>query len=407
MLNPAGGLEVLHLNSDEVISDLPTWPSYDQDEIAAATDALRGGCVNYWTGEQGREFEREFSSYLGTSHAVAVSNGSVALACALRALSLRPGAEVIVSPRTFVASVSEILLAGALPVFADVDPGSQNITPESIEPLINKRTAAIVAVHVAGWPCDMPRINALAELHGLAVIEDCAQSHGAEIAGRKAGSWGDMATFSFCQDKIISTGGEGGAIATDNDEYQQRCWSFKDHGKYMEAVDTPSAGQVFKWVHNSIGTNGRLTEFQAAIGRCQLLKLDNWVEQRNRNARVLANNLHVIGGIRIPEPPDNIRHAYYKFYAFVRADALRKSWSRERILREMVAQNIPCGSGVCPEVYLEKAFSGLSSRPQERLPVARELGETSLMLLVHPTMDESHMGRIAHALTEVMARATR
>ena len=361
MLNAAGGLEVLHLNSDEAISDLPSWPSYDQDEIAAATDALRRGCVNYWTGEQGREFEREFSSYLGTSHAVAVSNGSVALACALRALRLEPGAEVIVSPRTFVASVSEILLAGALPVFADVDPESQNITPESIEPLINKRTAAIVAVHVAGWPCDMPRINALAESHGLAVIEDCAQSHGAEIAGRKAGSWGDMATFSFCQDKIISTGGEGGAVATDNDEYRQRCWSFKDNGKCMEAVEAPCAGQVFKWVHNSIATNGRLTEFPAAIGRSQLLKLDNWVEQRNRNARVLANNLHAIDGIRIPVLPDNIRRAYYKFYAFVRADALGKSWSRERIVREMVAQNVQCGSGVCPEVYLEKAFSGLSS----------------------------------------------
>jgi len=407
MLNRAGGLQVLYPDNDEASKDLPSWPSYDRDEIAAATDALRTGRVNYRAGEQGRGFEREFSAYIGTSHAVAVSNGSVALACALRALRLEPGAEVIVSPRTFVASVSEILLAGSLPVFADVDSESQNITPESIDPLINKRTAAIVAVHVAGWPCDMPGINALADLHRLAVIEDCSQSHGAEILGRKAGSWGDMATFSFCQDKIISTGGEGGAVATDNDEYRQRCWSFKDNGKCMDAVEAPSAGQVFKWVHNSIGTNGRLTEFQAAIGRCQLLKLDKWVEQRNRNARVLANNLHAIDGIRIPVLPDNIRHAYYKFYAFVRADALRKSWSRERIVREMVARNIPCGSGVCPEVYLEKAFSDLSSRPQDRLPVARELGETSLMLPVHPTMDESHMARIADALTEVMARATR
>ena len=407
MLNVADRLEVLHLGGDEPISDLPSWPSYDHDEVVAATDALKRGCVNYWTGEQGREFEREFSAYIGTSHAVAVSNGSVALACSLRALNLEPRAEVIVSSRTFVASVSEILLAGALPVFADVDPRSQNITPETIEPLISERTAAIVAVHVAGWPCDMPKINALAELHGLAVIEDSAQSLGAEIGGRKVGTWGDMAIFSFCQDKIISTGGEGGAIATDNDEYWRRCWSFKDNGKCMDAVEAASAGQVFKLVHNSIGTNARLTEFQAAIGRCQLVKLDEWVEQRNRNARVLVDYLGVIDALRVAVPSDGIRHAYYKFYVFIRPDALRKSWSRDRIVKELVARNIPCGSGICPEVYLEKAFSSLSSRRQDRLPIARELGETSLMLPVHPTMDESHMGRIADTLNAVMARATR
>ncbi|SVB80150.1 uncharacterized protein METZ01_LOCUS233004, partial [marine metagenome] len=366
MLNAPDGLKILSLDSDEAGLDLPSWPSYDHDEVAAATDALKRGCVNYWTGDQGREFEREFSICIGTRHAVAVSNGSVALACSLRALNFEPGAEVIVSPRTFVASVSEILLAGALPVFADVDRRSQNITPETIEPLISDRTAAIVAVHVAGWPCDMPKINALAESHGIAVIEDNAQSLGAEIAGRKAGSWGDMAIFSFCQDKIISTGGEGGAVATDNEEYWQRCWSFKDNGKCMDAIEAAAAGPVFKWVHNSIGTNGRLTEFQAAIGRCQLAKLDEWVEQRNRNARVLVDCLSAIDALRVPVPPDDVRHAYYKFYAFIRLDALRKSWSRDRIVKELVAQNIPCGSGVCPEVYLEKAFSSLLSRPSDR-----------------------------------------
>lgn len=407
MLNASDGLEVPSLDSGETGLDLPSWPSYDHDEIAAATDALRTGCVNYWTGDQGRRFEREFSVCIGTRHAVAVSNGSVALACSLRALNLEPGAEVIVSPRTFVASVSEILLAGALPVFADVDRMSQNITPETIERLISDRTAAIVAVHVAGWPCNMPKINALAQSYGLAVIEDNAQSLGAEIAGRKAGSWGDISIFSFCQDKIISTGGEGGAVTTDNDEYWQRCWSFKDNGKSMDAIEAEVAGQVFKWVHNSIGTNGRLTEFQAAIGRCQLAKLNDWVEQRNCNAQVLIDSLSPIDALRVPVPPDDVLHAYYKFYAFIRLDGLRKSWSRDRIVKELVGHNIPCGSGVCPEVYLEKAFSNLSSLPSGRLPVARELGETSLVLPVHPTMDESHMGRIADTLRAVMARATR
>jgi dTDP-4-amino-4,6-dideoxygalactose transaminase len=387
--------------------EFPGWPSYGSDEIVSAIDILNSGQVNYWTGNEGRVFEKEFETYSGSRHAVAVGNGSMALGTSLRALNLEPGAEVIVTPRTFIASVSEIVLANAVPVFADVDPISQNITPETIEPLISNRTGAIMTVHLAGWPCDMEKIRALADNHRLAVIEDCAQSHGAEIGGRKAGSWGDIAAFSFCQDKIMSTGGEGGMIVTDNQKYWQRCWSFKDHGKSMKAVEKSEGSTVFQWLHESIGTNARMTEFQAAIGRCQLGKLDNWVELRNRNAQILIDHFQAVDGLRVPVPSDNIRHAYYKYYVFVRPDALKRSWSRDRIVNELVSLGIPCGSGICPEVYLERAFSGLASNPEKRLPVAKELGETSLMFPVHPTLTESDMICIADGVASVMARAAR
>jgi dTDP-4-amino-4,6-dideoxygalactose transaminase len=400
-----GKLDQRVLDEPEAMA-FPQWPVYGQDELDVVARLLKSGRVNYWTGHASRDFETEFAEYVGVNHAVAVSNGSLALGIALRALDLAAGAEVIVTPRTFVASVSEILLARAIPVFADVDPNSQNVTPESIERLISKRTGAIIAVHLAGWPCEMEKIRSLSNNHRLAVIEDCAQSHGAEINGRKTGGWGDIAAFSFCQDKIISTGGEGGMIVTDDDEYWQRCWSFKDHGKSMSAVKKAEGAKVFQWLHESVGTNARLTELQAAIGRCQLGKLDRWIELRNRNARVLTNRFQAVNGLRVTVPPNDIRHAYYKYYVFVRPDALKKSWSRDRIVAELVSLGIPCGSGICPEVYLEKAFSGLDSLPKERLPVARMLGDTSLMFPVHPTLTERNMVRIADALESVMARAT-
>jgi dTDP-4-amino-4,6-dideoxygalactose transaminase len=385
--------------------EFPGWPAYDDDEIRAAERVLRSGQVNYWTGEEGRCFEEEFAGYLGVRHAIAVSNGSVALGLALRALRFEEGAEVIVTPRTFIASVSEIVIAGAVPVFADIDRDSQNISRETIEPLINARTAAIMTVHLAGQPCDMPGITALAAAHGIAVIEDCAQSHGAAIGGRKVGAWGDLAAFSFCQDKIMSTGGEGGMVVTNNDEYWRYCWSFKDHGKSAGAMKE-RGGTVFRWVHDSIGTNGRMTEFQAAIGRKQLKKLDDWVDRRNHNAAVLVDRLSGAAGLRLVRPPQNLRHAYYKFNVFIKPETLAPGWTRDRMVAELASYGVPCGSGICPEVYMEQAFADLVSKPAERLPVARALGETSLMFPVHPTLTDAHMGKIADALTSLMAQAT-
>jgi len=400
--------ELPNSGAANALGSLPSWPEFAADERAAAITVLESAKVNYWTGADGRAFEQEFAEKVEVAHGIAVANGSVALGLALRALKLPRGSEIIVTPRTFIASVSEIILAGFRPVFADVDAESQNITLETIEPLINDSTSALLLVHLAGWPCDMEQIGQLADQHNLRVIEDCAQAHGARINGQSVGSWGDIAAFSFCQDKIMTTGGEGGMIVTNSKELWSQCWSSKDHGKNPAILETSSPGTVYKYVHDSVGTNLRMTEMQAAIGRVQLRKLDGWVKQRRINAAVLAKRFNAYGVLRVPQPmSDRVYHSFYKFYAFIRPECLRDGWSRDRIVSELIELGVPCGSGICPEVYREAAFTGLLNGSTGRLPVAAELGETSLMFPVHPTMSANNMHRIADFVATVLVRASR
>jgi dTDP-4-amino-4,6-dideoxygalactose transaminase len=381
------------------------WPYFDQDEIEAVARVLRSGKVNYWTGGEGREFEKEFSSYTGTRFAVALANGSVALELALRVLGIGPGDEVITSPRTFIASASSAIAVGARPVFADVDRVSQNITAGSMQAVITPATKAIIPVHLAGWPCEMDEILELARKHGLRIIEDCAQALGASYRGRATGSLGDIGSFSFCQDKTITTGGEGGMITLDSEDLFEQAWSYKDHGKSYDAVYRRSHGPGFRWLHESFGTNWRLTEIQSAIGRMQLKKLNAWIHTRRQYAAQLTACFSSLPALRVTLPPAHIFHSYYKYYVFVRPERLRDGWSRDKILQEISAKGIPCFSGSCSEVYLEKAFPA-SMRPVDRLPVARELGETSLMFLVHPTLRDENIALTCEVVEEVMQEAT-
>ena len=388
---------------------LPGWPSFDQEQIDAVSEVLASGKVNYWTGDEGRHFEREFADYVGVNHGIALANGSVAIELALHALGIGAGDEVIVTPRTFIASASSIVIVGATPVFADVDADTQNISAATIAPHIGPRTRAIICVHLAGWPCDMEPIMALAQQHDLRVIEDCAQAHGARYRGRPVGRFGDMAAFSFCQDKIMTTGGEGGMLVTDSEGLWDRAWSYKDHGKRYATVYRPREPHEtgFRWVHESFGTNFRMTEMQAAIGRIQLRRLDDWVAQRRRNAARLVERLTGEPLLRIPLPGDDIGHAYYKFYAFLDEARLKTDWTRDRIVGEIVARGVPCFSGSCSEVYDEKAFTDSPFRQVQRLPVAHALGGQSLMLLVHPTLTEDDMDFMASVVRDVLAQAAR
>ena len=381
------------------------WPQFENDEIEAAACVLQSGKVNYWTGNQGREFEKEYAEHAGRRHAIAVANGSLALELALRVLGVGPGDEVITSPRTFIASASSAVALGARPVFADVDRVSQNITAQSIRAVLTPATRAIIVVHLAGWPCEMDEIMALAREHRLKVIEDCAQAHGATYKGRPVGSIGDIGAFSFCQDKIITTAGEGGMITLDSNEMYERAWAYKDHGKSYDAVYRRTHGPGFRWLHESFGTNWRLTEIQSAIGRLQLQKLPLWVGLRRQHAAALTACFRTLPGLRVTTPPAHVGHSYYKYYAFVCPEALRAEWNRDRIVEEITARGVPCFSGSCSEIYLEKAFPP-EWRPQERLPVARELGETSLMFLVHPTLNEEDIRATCEAVREVMMAAT-
>lgn len=382
----------------------PPWPVVAEDEIAAAVDVLRTGHVNYWTGEQGREFEREFAAAVGTQHAVAVSNGTVALELALRAVGVGPGDEVIVPARTFVATASAAVAVGATPVFADVDPVSQTLTAETVRAAVTSRTRAIVPVHLAGWPAPMPEILELADEIGAAVVEDCAQAHGATLDGQSVGSFGHAAAWSFCQDKIITTAGEGGMVTTNDEAVWRAVWEYKDHGKSYEAVFLRDHPAGFRWVHESFGTNARMTEVQAAIGRCALRKLPDWTARRRRHAAALDAGLADLPGLRVATPPHGVGHAYYKYYVFVRPELLAPSWTRDRIMEAVKAEGVPCYHGICPEVYREKAFRHIG-RPTERLPQARALGETSLMLLVHPTLEDADIADTVRAFQKVMAYA--
>lgn len=381
------------------------WPHYAEDERAAVQNVLASGRVNYWTGEETRRFEAEYAASCDTRHGIALANGTVALELALRVFGIGPGDEVITTPRTFIASASCVVLCGAVPVFADVDPESQNITAASIERRLSPRTRAIIVVHLGGWPCDMEPIMALARARGLIVIEDCAQANGASYRGKPVGGLGHAGAFSFCQDKIITTGGEGGMLTTSDEARWSQAWSFKDHGKSYDAVYRREHPPGFRWLHESFGTNWRMTEIQAAIGRRQLAKLPVWIDARTKNAARLRGALAGNEAVRVPQPPPHIKHAYYRFYLFVRPERLKPGWSRDRIVAQISDSGVPCFSGSCSEIYLEKAFQGTQLAPAERLPVARELGETSIAMLVHPTLTESDVTRACDVLCRTIREA--
>jgi dTDP-4-amino-4,6-dideoxygalactose transaminase len=382
------------------------WPCYSEEEQQAVARVLASGRVNYWTGEETRRFEREFAEWTGSARGVAVFNGTVALDLALRALGIGEGDEVIVTPRTFIASISCVVNAGATPIFADVDRDSGNIHPGSVEKLITRRTRAILPVHLGGWPCEMTAFRALADTHNLLIIEDCAQAHGARVDGQMVGTFGQLGAWSFCQDKIITTGGEGGMVTTDDEELWSRMWSYKDHGKSWAAVHARKHPPGYRWLHESFGTNWRMLEMQAVLGRIQLRRMDEWTARRTSNARAYTDVLRRFdGAVRAPEPRDGLTHAYYRYYAYVRPDGLRDSWTRDRIVADLNALDIPAFQGSCSEVYLEKAFDGTGLRPVERLPVARELGDTSLMFLTHPTLTADDVDRTCAAIERVFSEA--
>ena len=400
---------------------LSTWPCFTSEEADAVHRVVMSNKVNYWTGNETREFEKEFASWCGTTHAVALANGTLALDVALKALGVGPGDEVVVTPRTFIASISCVVNAGAVPVFADVEQDSGNISARTIAKVLSPMTKAVVCVHLAGWPCDMHPIMELAAERGFAVIEDCAQAHGALYKGQSVGSIGHVGAWSFCQDKIMTTGGEGGMVTTNDETLWRAMWSFKDHGKSYEAVYERQHPPGFRWLHESFGTNWRMLEIQAAIGRIQLQRMTAWTSRRQANADKLAQAVTPFAGdsgvLRLPRfacascpgrcGTAGCKHAQYKFYAYVRPENLAAGWSRDRVMSEINDAGVPCYQGSCSEVYLEKAFDNTGWRPATRLPVAKDLGETSLMWLVHPTLTDSEIQKTAQVIAMVLTKASK
>lgn len=383
------------------------WPAFTPEEIADVSQVLASGKVNYWTGDLCRAFERRFAAWCGSRHAVALANGTLALDVALKTLGIGPGDEVIVTPRSFLASASTVVTAGADPVFADIDGNSQNLSAETIAPHVTARTKAVIVVHLGGLPCDMDPIMDLARKHGFAVIEDCAQAHGAIYRGKRVGSIGHIGAWSFCQDKIMTTGGEGGMVTTDDPALAAAMWSYKDHGKSWEAVYERQHPPGPRLVHDHFGTNWRMLEIQAAIGLRQLDRMESWTERRTEIAERIAETCRKHAVVRVlPVPPD-VTHAYYRFYAFVDPDRLADGWTRDKIIETIGQKGVPCLHGSAPELYLERAFDGTPWRPLQRLPVARRLGETGMAFLVHPTLTDAEVDKTCHVLSEVLSEAER
>jgi len=382
------------------------WPDFTEEEVEAAAAVIRSNKVNYWTGTECRLFEHEFAQWVGTKKAIALANGTLALDVILKGLGIGAGDEVVVTPRTFIASISCVVNAGATPVFADVDADSGNISPETVAAVCTPRTRAVIVVHLGGWPCDMTGFAVLAEARGFEIIEDCAQAHGAKHKGRSVGSFGRASAWSFCQDKIMTTGGEGGMVTTDDEALWSAMWSFKDHGKDWDAVYSREHPPGFRWLHESFGTNWRMLEVQAAIGRIQLGRMADWTAKRTANAAALSEVLTRYDAVRVPVVPVQDTHAYYRQYAYVRPEHLADGWDRDRIVAEINARGGVAFHGTCSEVYLEKAFDGTPWRPRVPLPVARELGQTSLMFLTHPTITKAELETTRAAIASVLSDAS-
>ncbi len=386
---------------------LSRWPHYEEDEVNTVKRILSSGKVNYWTGEEGKLFEKEFADYIGVKHSIALMNGTVALEAALYGLDIGVGDEVIVPARTFIGTASAVVKVGAKPIVADIDILSQNITAESAAVVLTPNTKAIIVVHLAGWPCDMDSLITFAKKHHLKIIEDCAQATGAKYKGKYTGAFGDVAAFSFCQDKIISTGGEGGMVVTNNLDVWKKIWSLKDHGKNYDAVNHKQHPPGFRWLVDTFGTNFRMTEMQAAIGRIQLNKLNDWLALRKRNAALLTECFLRIPAARVAMPHSQIDHAYYVYYAFVEPQKLKSDWTRDRILEAINAENIPCIVGSCGEIYLEQAFQNANLQPSARLPNAQHLAETSLMFQVHPTLTLQEINFVTKVIENVFQLASK
>ena len=382
------------------------WPYFSDDEKKSVLETLESGKVNYWTGEKCKIFEEKFSKFIGVKYGISVSNGTVSLELALRACSIGKGDEVITTPRTFFASISAIVAVGATPILVDVDPDNGNIKPANIAEKITKKTKAIIPVHLAGYPCEMDTIMDIAFKNRVYVIEDCAQAHGAEYKGKRVGSWGHFGSFSFCQDKIMTTGGEGGMLVTNNTILYKKAWSYKDHGKNYDSVFKKNHTTGYRWIHDSFGSNMRMTEMQAAIGIRQLYKLPNWLLRRNEIASCYNESFKPIKAVEIPKLNNNIFHAFYKYYLLLNYQNIKNNWNRNKIIAKLAEKNIPCFSGSCSELYLEKSFANSDFSIKNPLYEAKKIGERSLMLQCHPTLSEKDVDYIIKHVSEVLKEAS-
>ncbi len=352
-------------------------PTIGKEEVKAAAEVLKSGRLTQ--GEQVEKFEKEFAAFVGTKFAVAVSNGTTALQLALLAAGIGEGDEVITTPHTFIATAASIVQVGAKPVFVDVKPDSLNIDPEKIEEVVTTKTKAIIAVHLYGLPADMPAINKIAKKHKLIVIEDSAQAHGAQIRGKRTGSLGDLACFSFYATKNMTTG-EGGMVTTNKGSFAEEIQILRDQG------------QKGRYKHVMLGFNYRMTDIAAAIGRAQLKKLPAFNKKRIENAAYLTKKLNGIKGIKTPFVPAGYRHVFYLYTAVVENDY---PINRDQLLAKLNK------SGVDARIYYPVLLSDenmFKSYKRGSLDVVKKIHKQILSLPSHPSLTRQELGKIAEVI---------
>lgn len=403
----------LAINGGEPVytAPFPPYPKYGDEEIRAAERVLRSGKFSRLSGEETKKFEQEYAEWFGVKHAIAVNNGTASIHVALAALGIGPGDEVIHTSHCFIGTATPSAHAGATPVFADIDPRTYNIDPKSIEEKITPRTKAIVPVHLNGCPADMDAIMDIAKRHNLYVVEDAAQAHGALYKGRKVGTIGDVASFSFWEDKLMTTGGEGGMIITNSDEINRVARMIQNHGEV--AADSSYYVGERLYHHELLGWNYRMSELQAALGREQLKKLDSYIEGRRKNAHRLTELLKDIEGIITPYEPDDVKHVFYKY--IIRLDRNVLDIDAKDFVAALQAEGIPCSRRYPTPlhqqpVFVNKSGFGNSHFPftddvnyGSGLPNSEKLPHDLVRLLMNPNMTESELQGTAKAVEKVVS----
>jgi len=422
----ASGAGKLAIEGGTPVNDksFPSWPQFDAKVFDAVAEVLKSGKVNYWTGELGMKFEQAFADWCGARFGISTSSGTSALHTALASLGIGPGDEVIVPSYTFIATSFSVCQAGAVPVFADVERNSHTLDPADVEAKVSSRTAAIMPVHLYGVMASMGPILEIARKHNLAVIEDSAQAHGGKWNGKRAGTIGNAGAFSFCQSKHFTTGGEGGAVVTDDEEMAWTCRSFRDHGyDVSERLRLLELEARLPYIHNMVGYNYRMTEMQSAIGLIELARMDSYhLPNRRRNGEYLIGRLRDVQQVLyLPLDTEERQNAFWMFPIVLDMGRLKVRSARE-VVAALEAEGVPAGPVMWPQCYRERAFQEHNGFGRLKYPFrspdtrpeavrydkvhcenAAWLEERTFFVPCHPVYEIEHMEKIAQAIEKVLS----